>query len=101
MSAPDCGARDSAAAGCSYFLHPPITTMPPANDPALIARQDAELEHLDNVRPAGWHNPRPAGRYSLVIVGGGPAGLAAARAAAALGAKVALIERDRLGGDRL
>jgi pyruvate/2-oxoglutarate dehydrogenase complex dihydrolipoamide dehydrogenase (E3) component len=76
--------------------------MPPANHPAMIDRQDApELEHLDNVHPAGWQNPRPADRYGLVIVGGGPAGLAAARAAAALGAKVALIERDRLGGDRL
>jgi pyruvate/2-oxoglutarate dehydrogenase complex dihydrolipoamide dehydrogenase (E3) component len=33
-----------------------------------------------------------------VIVGGGPAGLLAAQAAAHHGAKVALVERDRLGG---
>ncbi len=57
---------------------------------------------LDNVaRPAGWHNPTPSGAYHLLIIGAGPAGLVAARAAARLGAKVALIERHLLGGDCL
>ena len=37
--------------------------------------------------------------YDLVIVGGGSAGLTAARFAAGLGARVALIERNRLGGE--
>ena len=45
-----------------------------------------------------WRNPQPAENYHLVILGGGPAGLLAAFAAAAWGAKVALIERDQLGG---
>jgi len=66
------------------------------------APQDAfEHERLENVHPAGWRNPRPADRYSLVVVGAGTAGLVAAHAAAALGAKVALIERHLLGGDCL
>ncbi|KJS63344.1 dihydrolipoyl dehydrogenase family protein [Streptomyces rubellomurinus] len=39
--------------------------------------------------------------YDLVVIGGGSAGLTAARLAADLGAHVALIERDRLGGDCL
>jgi pyruvate/2-oxoglutarate dehydrogenase complex dihydrolipoamide dehydrogenase (E3) component len=43
-------------------------------------------------------NPQPRPKYHLVILGGGPAGITAARAAAALGAKVALVERDKLGG---
>src|SRR5215472_16900647 len=38
-------------------------------------------------------------RYRLVIVGAGSAGLAAAEFAARLGVSVALIERDRVGGD--
>jgi pyruvate/2-oxoglutarate dehydrogenase complex dihydrolipoamide dehydrogenase (E3) component len=38
-------------------------------------------------------------RYNLVVIGGGPAGLATATGAAALGARVALIERGALGGD--
>ena len=62
---------------------------------------DYEHELLANVRPPDWRNPQPASRYNLVIVGAGPAGLVAAEAAAGLGAKVALVERDRLGGDCL
>ena len=56
---------------------------------------------LANVRPPEWQNPTPSGPYHLLVIGAGPAGLVAARAAAALGAKVALIERERLGGDCL
>ncbi|ONH27993.1 FAD-dependent oxidoreductase [Pseudofrankia asymbiotica] len=36
--------------------------------------------------------------YDVAVIGGGPAGVAAARRAAELGAKVALVERERLGG---
>lgn len=56
---------------------------------------------LDHVRPTGWHNPTPTGRYNLVVIGGGSAGLIAASGAAAIGAKVALIEKNFLGGDCL
>lgn len=41
------------------------------------------------------------GRYDLVVLGGGAAGLVASVTAAELGARVALIERDRPGGDCL
>lgn len=54
-----------------------------------------------NLHPRPWRNPTPAPRYGLVVVGAGAAGLAAARAAAAAGARVALVERDLLGGDSL
>ena len=40
-------------------------------------------------------------RYDLTIIGGGSGGLTAARLAAALGAKVLLIDKERLGGDCL
>jgi len=39
--------------------------------------------------------------YDLVVIGGGAAGLVAASGAAQLGAKVALIEREKLGGECL
>src|SRR4051794_38225083 len=39
--------------------------------------------------------------YDLVVIGGGSAGLTAARLAGRLGARVLLVERDRLGGDCL
>ena len=56
---------------------------------------------LNNVRPPGWENPEPAGRYNLVVIGAGTAGLVTAAVAAAIGAKVALIERHLMGGDCL
>ena len=58
-------------------------------------------ERLANTRPADWRNPTPLARYHLLVIGAGPAGLVAARAAAKLGAHVALIERQRLGGGAL
>jgi len=56
---------------------------------------------LANVHPAGWQNPIPAGRYNLVVIGAGTAGLVTAAGAAGLGAKVALIEKHLMGGDCL
>ncbi|MFQ6852590.1 FAD-dependent oxidoreductase [Streptomyces sp. 35M1] len=40
-------------------------------------------------------------RYDLVVIGGGSAGLTAARTAGRFGARTLLVERDRLGGDCL
>jgi len=56
---------------------------------------------LDNVHPADWTNPQPAPCYNLVVLGGGPAGLVTAAGAAGLGARVALVEKNLLGGDCL
>lgn len=53
------------------------------------------------VHPPDWINPVPSGRYNLVVIGAGTAGLVAAAGAAGLGAKVALIERNLMGGDCL
>src|SRR6185437_4467975 len=60
-----------------------------------------ERERLGNVRPPGWHNPQPAKSYQLVVLGAGTAGLVAAHEVAALGGKVALVERSVLGGNCL
>lgn len=56
---------------------------------------------VENVHPAAWTNPTPEGRYNLVVIGAGTAGLVTAAGAAGLGAKVALIERHLMGGDCL
>jgi pyruvate/2-oxoglutarate dehydrogenase complex dihydrolipoamide dehydrogenase (E3) component len=72
------------------------------NEHSSTIPQDVyERERLENVHPSEWHNPQPADRYNLAVVGAGTAGLVAAHAAAALGAQVALIERGLLGGDCL
>jgi pyruvate/2-oxoglutarate dehydrogenase complex dihydrolipoamide dehydrogenase (E3) component len=56
---------------------------------------------LEATHPPGWTNPIPSGRYNMVVIGGGTAGLVTAAGAAGLGARVALIERRLLGGDCL
>ncbi len=48
---------------------------------------------IANVHPTEWTNPQPSGRYNIVVVGGGTAGLVTAAGAAGLGAKVALSAR--------
>ena len=40
-------------------------------------------------------------KYDLIVIGGGSAGLVAAGGAALLGARVALVEKNKLGGDCL
>src|SRR6516164_591113 len=54
-----------------------------------------------NVHPPEWVSPEPPARYNLVVIGAGTAGLVTAAGAAGLGARVALIEREFLGGDCL
>jgi pyruvate/2-oxoglutarate dehydrogenase complex dihydrolipoamide dehydrogenase (E3) component len=73
------------------------------NDPeSLLQPLDAHnLRHLANVHPAGHVNPKPQPRYHLVVIGAGPGGLVAAAAGAALGARVALVEKHLMGGDCL
>ena len=58
-------------------------------------------ELIENVHPSSWVNPEPTGRYNLVVIGAGTAGLVTAVIAAGVGAKVALIERHLMGGDCL
>jgi pyruvate/2-oxoglutarate dehydrogenase complex dihydrolipoamide dehydrogenase (E3) component len=54
---------------------------------------------IENLHPTNWVNPTPAGRYNLVVIGAGTAGLVSAAGGAALGGKVALIEKHLMGGD--
>ncbi len=67
----------------------------------LLPHDPDDTRLAASVRPPGWENPKPAARYQLVVIGAGPAGLITAAGAAGLGARVALVERDLLGGDCL
>lgn len=64
-----------------------------------LDRHNREL--VSRVHPPDWKNPAPRGRYHMVVVGAGTAGLVTAIGAAGLGARVALIERNLMGGDCL
>ena len=73
-----------------------------ANNPIEVLPRDEFNETLVNhVHPADWQNPTPDGKYNLVAIGGGTAGLISSIATAGLGGKSALVERHLLGGDCL
>jgi pyruvate/2-oxoglutarate dehydrogenase complex dihydrolipoamide dehydrogenase (E3) component len=74
-----------------------MSSIPPAPD----SRPETDKAYLHRVRPAGWKNPIPKRVYDLTVVGAGPAGLAAVDLAVSHDLSVALIERERLGGNSL
>ena len=69
--------------------------------PEAQLSDDFDRKWTTLVAPPDYVNPTPQDRYHLVVIGAGPAGLVTAIAAAGLGARVALIERHRMGGDCL
>jgi pyruvate/2-oxoglutarate dehydrogenase complex dihydrolipoamide dehydrogenase (E3) component len=81
----------------------PAEARPETTGPqSLVLPDDAHDRALvESVHPPRWRNPEPAGRYNLVVLGAGTAGLVSAIGAAGLGAKVALVERHLMGGDCL
>src|SRR5262245_13573938 len=69
--------------------------------PQVLPHDPHDARLLASVHPPDWVNPPPAPRYHLVVLGAGTAGLVSAAGAAAVGARVALVERDLMGGDCL
>ena len=68
----------------------------------VLHPQDVHNETLlSHVHPPTWENPKPSGKYNIVVLGAGTAGLITAAGSAGLGAKAALIEREWMGGDCL
>ncbi len=76
-----------------------MTTSKPV--PSIAPNDSHNQRLIANVHPRDWVNPEPARRYNLVVIGAGTAGLICAAASAGLGAKVALVERELMGGDCL
>jgi pyruvate/2-oxoglutarate dehydrogenase complex dihydrolipoamide dehydrogenase (E3) component len=69
---------------------------------SLVVPDDAHNRTLvAHAHPHDWTNPAPKGRYNLVVIGAGTAGLVSAIGAAMLGARVAIVERHLFGGDCL
>ena len=67
----------------------------------LLPADEHNVKLESNVHPPTWTNPTPTQPYHLVVVGAGTAGLVTAAGAAGLGARVALVERELMGGDCL
>ena len=69
--------------------------------PEVAPLDEHNRQLVRHTHPPDWVNPEPQGRYNMVVIGAGTAGLVTAAGAAGLGAKVALIERKLMGGDCL
>ncbi len=74
---------------------------PTTFDKMMLVDDPHDKQLIENCHPAKRMNPLPARKYNLVVIGGGTAGLVSAAGAAGLGARVALIERNLMGGDCL
>src|SRR5215510_14999347 len=74
---------------------------PASFDEMMLVDDAHDKKLIENCHPPRWVNPMPAQKYNLVVIGAGTAGLVSAAGAAGLGAKVALIERNLMGGDCL
>ncbi len=70
-------------------------------EPLITPCDEFNATLIANVHPREWTNPVPDGRYHLVVIGAGTAGLVTAAGAAGLEAKVALVEKHLMGGDCL
>lgn len=68
---------------------------------SVFPKDQYNQQLINHVHPQDWTNPKPSGRYNVVVIGAGTAGLVTAIGAAGLGAKVALIEKHLMGGDCL
>jgi len=82
-------------------IAPETNPMSAATPPPVLPWDSHNQKLVAHVHPADWKNPTPTGRYNLVVIGAGTAGLVTAIGAVGLGAKVALIEKHFLGGDCL
>lgn len=69
--------------------------------PAIKPLDNLNKTWIANGHPPEWANPTPNGRYNLLVIGGGSGGLVSAVGAKGIGAKVALVEKNILGGDCL
>jgi len=78
-----------------------MTDVDQTRNPIFEPETEANQKLRREVTPTDWANPEPAEKYNLVVIGAGSGGLVTAAGAAGLGAKVALIERNALGGDCL
>lgn len=92
--------QETASPRHAQGTSPGIKGHPPALP--LVLPDDVHNRALvDNVHPPAWVNPTTQGRYNLVVIGAGTAGLVTAVGAAGLGVRVALIEKHLMGGDCL
>jgi Pyridine nucleotide-disulphide oxidoreductase len=94
--------RTNGMRGLECYLLGLTTLRHAMHEIAALHPRDGYNRALEsNVHPRDWINPKPTGRYNLIVVGAGTAGLIIATGAAGWELRFALIERALLGGDCL
>jgi pyruvate/2-oxoglutarate dehydrogenase complex dihydrolipoamide dehydrogenase (E3) component len=94
-------AEQEQAADGARKPHLDANHQPASFEKMMLVDDEHDRRLIENCHPPRWVNPAPAAKYNLVVIGAGTAGLVSAAGAAGLGAKVALIEHNLLGGDCL
>lgn len=78
-----------------------ITNNDPSHLPSVMF-DEHNCDLYDKVHPMQWVDPaNDQGKYDMLVIGGGAGGLVTAAGSAGVGARVAIIERNFLGGDCL
>src|SRR5262245_40504069 len=77
------------------------TDLTSAIEEVLSPEDPDDRQVIANCHPPNYVNPKPSGKYNLIAIGAGTAGLVSSGGAGILGAKSALIERRLTGGDCL
>ncbi|MCI0663546.1 MAG: mercuric reductase [Acidobacteria bacterium] len=77
------------------------TDLTSAIEDVLSPKDPDDRRVIANCHPPNYVNPRPSGKYNLIAIGAGTAGLVSSGGAGFLGSKSALIERRLTGGDCL
>src|SRR5919109_4645575 len=78
-----------------------IHHQPTTFDQMMLVDDPYDKQLIENCHPPKWTNPIPAGKYNLVVIGGGTAGFCSAPRGPGLRGKNCLVERNLLGGDCL
>lgn len=74
----------------------------PAEQWGFSPLDEHNVRMLEHIHPADWSAPTVGTeRYNMVVIGAGAAGLITAIICAGLGGRVALIEKNAMGGDCL
>ena len=63
----------------------PSPSPPSSPSPTTPVTNEHDVRRVANVRPPDWRNPVPVGRYNLVVIGAGSAGLVTSLVAAGVG----------------
>ena len=82
-------------------MAPEILDKPTHGKVTVLPEDEHNKKLVGNVHPPDWTNPTPEGKYNIVVIGAGTAGLISAIGTAGLGGKSALIEKHLMGGDCL